>query len=162
MSKVAPFDEDGNMISYPMKRYEWVDGKYVNVHPCMQTVEPFPADMKVVGMEVGRSAKRLVLQDINTGKTYPLFVADIVKLLEGATLSGTWEACKRGQNYGIRRAGNDWASHMRSLLGKQVRVTINREPQLVEVTGTLVSFDEGGEVALRGEDGFVRWSWPNL
>lgn len=57
---------------------------------------------------------------------------------------------------------HDWREHMVSMLGRQVVVTINREPQLVTVTGQLLSFDEGGEVALRSEDGFVRWSWPNL
>lgn len=56
---------------------------------------------------------------------------------------------------------NDWSLHMRSLLGKEVTVTIDYE-QDVTVTGILVMFDEGGEVALRGEDGFIRWSWPNL
>jgi hypothetical protein len=50
---------------------------------------------------------------------------------------------------------------MRALLGKNVRVTINRDPEVV-VTGQLLSFDEGGEVAIRREDGFVGWSWPAL
>lgn len=68
----------------------------------MRRVKPFEADMRVVGMETGRSAKRIILQDSKTGKTYPLFVADIVKLLQDSVLSGTWEACKRGQNYGVR------------------------------------------------------------
>lgn len=57
---------------------------------------------------------------------------------------------------------HDWREHMVSMLGRQVIVTISREPELVTVTGQLLSFDEGGDVALRSEDGFVRWSWPNL
>jgi len=56
---------------------------------------------------------------------------------------------------------SDYTDHMRSLLGKNVRVTINRNPEVV-VSGTLLSFDEGGEVAIRREDGFVGWSWPAL
>lgn len=56
---------------------------------------------------------------------------------------------------------SEWSQHMRSLLGKKVKVTIDHERD-VTVTGTLVMFDEGGEVALRGEDGFISWSWPNL
>lgn len=57
---------------------------------------------------------------------------------------------------------NEWSVHMRSMLGKEVTVIIAREPKLIEVTGTLLMFDEGGEVALRHDDGFVGWSWPNL
>lgn len=110
MSKVAPFDGDGNMVSYPnptWERYTDADGRprTRRVPAELTPVEPFHADMRVIGMETGRSAKRIVLQDSVTGKRYPLFVADIVKLLQDTTLSGTWEACKRGQNYGIRRVG---------------------------------------------------------
>ncbi|SHW94992.1 Uncharacterised protein [Mycobacteroides abscessus subsp. abscessus] len=81
------------MVSYPGY---WRSGG-------MKAVEPFEADMRVIGMETGRSAKRILLQDSKTGKTYPLFVADIVNLLKDTVLSGTWEACKRGQNYGVRK-----------------------------------------------------------
>ncbi len=56
---------------------------------------------------------------------------------------------------------DDWRQRMSSLLGKPVRVLINRNPEVV-ATGVLVSFDEGGEVGLRADDGFIRWSWPNL
>jgi len=27
----------------------------------------------------------------------------VVKLLQGTLLTGTWEACKRGKNYGVRK-----------------------------------------------------------
>jgi 5-methylthioribose kinase len=108
MSKVAPFDEDGNMVSWPqdhLEPYEDSEGRrrYRCIPAELTPVEPFHAEMAVVGMETGRSAKRIVLKDINTGKTYPLFVADIVKLLQGTLLTGTWEACKRGKNYGVRK-----------------------------------------------------------
>ena len=56
---------------------------------------------------------------------------------------------------------SEWTEHMRALLGKRVNVTIDREKPVV-VTGTLLSFNEGGEVAVREEDGFVTWSWPAL
>lgn len=108
MSKDAPFDENGNMLSYPAPSWHYYSdesGRRLSrrVPAQLTDVEPFQADMEVIGMETGRSAKRIVLRDTKTGKTYPLFVADIVKLLKGTTLSGTWEACKRGQNYGVRR-----------------------------------------------------------
>lgn len=51
---------------------------------------------------------------------------------------------------------------MRSLLGKQVTVTIQKEPQVVTVSGTLLSFDEGGGCVVRDELGFAQWCWPNL
>lgn len=161
MSKTAPFDRDGNMVSYPRP------DAYESWRTEMREVTPFISHMRVVGMETGRSAKRLVLESIETGHQYPMFVADMVKLLGNVQLRGTWEACKRGQNYGLRQVKSDseWLDHMRSLLGKEVRVTVDRGPDEetpVTVEGVLVSFDEGGEVALRGEDGFIRWSWPNL
>src|SRR5262245_22339486 len=99
MAKEAPFDKDGNMVSWPGDMTGWenyihADGekRYRAIRAELAPVEPFYAEMRVVGMETGRSAKRLVLEDVNTGKTYPLFVADIVKLLQqnNTVLSGTW------------------------------------------------------------------------
>lgn len=55
---------------------------------------------------------------------------------------------------------NEWVRNMRSMLRKEVVVTLEREP-LVEVRGVLHWFDDLGEVCLNGEDGF-RWAWPNL
>lgn len=57
---------------------------------------------------------------------------------------------------------SEWTTHMRSLLGKQVEVTLQREPERHVVTGRLLWFDEGGEVALQGDDGYIRRGWPNL
>lgn len=56
---------------------------------------------------------------------------------------------------------NEWSEHMRSLLGKRVNVVIDRAKPVV-VTGMLLSFNEGGEVAIREEDGYVTWAWPAL
>lgn len=55
---------------------------------------------------------------------------------------------------------NPWATHMRTMLGKQVKVTIDIDHD-VTITGQLVMFDDGGEVALRSDDGFTNWAWPN-
>lgn len=57
---------------------------------------------------------------------------------------------------------NEWATHMRSLLGKQVEVTLQTEPERHVVTGQLLWFDEGGEVALRDDEGYICRGWPNL
>jgi hypothetical protein len=55
-----------------------------------------------------------------------------------------------------------WSRHMRSLLGRQVAVTLQEEPRAIVLTGQLLSFDEAGEVVLRDETGFLHWGWPNL
>jgi hypothetical protein len=65
---------------------------------------------------------------------------------------------------------NDWSKHMRSMLGKQVKVTIAWEEiddngalhEATSITGQLLMFDEGGEVAIRPEGDFIHWCWPNL
>lgn len=58
---------------------------------------------------------------------------------------------------------NAWVDTMRSLLGKRVKVTLSNEPENgAHLIGTLVSFDEGGEVCVRADDGFLHWGWPNL
>jgi hypothetical protein len=65
------------------------------------------------------------------------------------------------QTYGNPPFSSEWVDHMRALLGKEVAVTIDREKPVI-VRGTLLSFDEGGEVAIRTEYGFVTWAWPAL
>jgi 8-oxo-dGTP diphosphatase len=57
---------------------------------------------------------------------------------------------------------DDWVARMRSLLGKRVQVTRQRQPHTVVITGELMWFNEGGEVVLRNEHGFVGWPWPHL
>lgn len=89
---------------------------------------------------------------IDTGGTYETF--NMTTIASGVV--------REMSKHGAILIRHDWREHMYSMLGRQVVVTINREPELVTVTGQLLSFDEGGEVALRSEDGFVRWSWPNL
>jgi small nuclear ribonucleoprotein (snRNP)-like protein len=53
---------------------------------------------------------------------------------------------------------------MRSLLGKRVEVTLtdsNEKPRVI-VTGTLIAFDEMGEVVIQDDSGDPHWCWPNL
>ena len=68
---------------------------------------------------------------------------------------------KRKEWIGDPPFASEWSEKMRALLGKWVSVTIDREKPVV-VTGTLLSFNEGGEVAIRHDDGFVTWAWPAL
>lgn len=55
-----------------------------------------------------------------------------------------------------------WAQHMRALLGKEVVVTLQREPEQVTAKGVLLWFDDFGEVCLRSDDGATKWAWPNM
>ncbi|QNO01126.1 hypothetical protein [Mycobacterium phage CELFI] len=56
---------------------------------------------------------------------------------------------------------SNWTEHMRSLLGEQVVVVLNREP-LATAVGELLSFEDGGEVVIRDDMGFVHYCWPAL
>ena len=49
----------------------------------------------------------------------------------------------------------------RALLGRDVIITIEREP-LVLTRGRLKSVSEAGEAGLLDDDGFMRWCWPML
>lgn len=93
-----PTDANGNWLNYPYVTSLW------------ETVEhPFYAEFEIDGMRTGRSSKIVVLKDRKTDKTYPMFVADLVKGIQhghftvaGAVISGYWTGSKRGANYGIK------------------------------------------------------------
>ena len=97
-----PVDKDGNWLSYPT--YSQVGWETV--------YQPFFAEFEVDSMRTGRSSKVVVLRDVHTEKTYPMFVADLVKGIqngdfsvesgEGGRLIGYWTGSKRGANYGIK------------------------------------------------------------
>lgn len=102
----VPVDDDGNWLAYPDWRCKtW------------EPVRPFYAQMTIAGMESGRSAKRVILKDAE-GKTYPMFVADLVKGIQNGTfevhtqlegpgiIEAWWTAAKRGANYGIQATNN--------------------------------------------------------
>jgi hypothetical protein len=98
----APFDENGNLLSYPRAWF----GKEVVWNP----IEPFVESLKLVGTERGRSAAHFMWEDTR-GRQYPMFLTDLVNLLirrpitpPGVTHYETWTIKKRGQNYGIALA----------------------------------------------------------
>lgn len=56
-------------------------------------------------------------------------------------------------------------SEVKALLGKEVIVTLVRadgEAPAVVARGTLLSFDDFGEVVVRDEMGACHWCWPML
>lgn len=98
----VPVDNNGNWLSYPDYR-----------HKGWELVHPFYAELEILSMYHGRSAKGLNLRDVNTGKEYPMFIGDLVDALkngtfsveqteEGGRLKGWWTASKRGANYGLK------------------------------------------------------------
>lgn len=52
----------------------------------------------------------------------------------------------------------------RSLLGKQVRVTLSLEKAAVATIteGKLIGFGDGGDFEVLEDDGFVHYCWPML
>lgn len=95
----VPVDKDGNWLSYPD---HWMTHAW-------EEVTPFFAVMSISKLHSGRSAKHLILEDTATGKTYPMFIGDLVKGIKNCTLrvsegnlSAIWTGSKMGTNYGIR------------------------------------------------------------
>lgn len=116
-----PLDRKGNVTSWPeshsvltgeMKTYTAHDGTTYERPEWKQVEAPFIAfppkrmRIRVIDMERGRSAARFTVQDIDTGTTYPLFMVDILKLLESVEFETEWHSAKRGQNYGITPHGD--------------------------------------------------------
>ncbi|GAA0719330.1 hypothetical protein Drose_05655 [Dactylosporangium roseum] len=97
----VPYDADGNLLHYADR---WQDAQW-------RANEPFLAVMALDGMRSGRSAKYVLLND-SSGRSYPMFVADLLDLLrrsntgirDGRTEAETWIVRKRGRNYGVALA----------------------------------------------------------
>ncbi|WP_416565071.1 hypothetical protein [Nocardia testacea] len=90
----------GNMLAYPDRSSE------------MRTNAPFTGALRIVSVERGRSAARFILEDKATGHQYPMFLTDMLAVMQHATvdkgvISGRWIGCKRGQNYGLRLESQD-------------------------------------------------------
>lgn len=98
-----PVDKDGNWISYPgYGHLGW-----------QEIIEPFYAEFVIDGMRTGRSSKVVILKDVKSGFSAPMFVADLVKGIQngeftveqradGGRIIGWWTGSKRGANYGIK------------------------------------------------------------
>lgn len=96
----APYDRRGNLLTF---------AAYGEVHEWRDNV-PFEATMTIQGVQSGRSAKHLVVEDEH-GRTYVMFVSDLIEALRtpagaqnGVFGRRHWMVSKRGQNYGIKIA----------------------------------------------------------
>lgn len=93
---VVPVDKSGNWQSYDGYADRW------------EKVEPFLAELEIVEMYSGRSAKGIILADPVSAVQYPMFIGDLVAyiknggLISNGTICSWWTASKRGQNYGIK------------------------------------------------------------
>lgn len=90
----APFDRDGNMLSYP----EWGSE--------MREVTPFYETITFVGFNRGRSAANATFKR-KDGTDVIVFLHDMeqfVSEMDGGNIDAMWTYCKRGQNYGVKRA----------------------------------------------------------
>lgn len=98
-----PVDEKGNWLDWA----GYTHGRWETIY------QPFYAELVIDGMRTGRSSKKVILKDIKSGRTYPMFVSDLVKGVQdgdftlqpradGGRLIGWWTGSKRGANYGIK------------------------------------------------------------
>lgn len=73
-----------------------------------ESVEPFTVALRYVKAYHHRSSAYVEFADPD-GKTYPVFLTDLADVFDGAFMTSGWlsvatyETCKRGSAYGIRR-----------------------------------------------------------
>jgi hypothetical protein len=106
----VPLDDDGNLLHWarPESKTGWgANYKQTGIN----WVEPFEfqAYLQIDRLETGRTAKYVWWTDLQTGNQYPMFVADVIKLVKagcqaGGKRNGLWRTVKRGQNFGITPA----------------------------------------------------------
>jgi hypothetical protein len=98
----APFYESGSLANYP-NNYSSYPLFGTKMHP----IVPFTAEMKLIDYTKGRSAVNFIFKDLETGRTYPMFLTDFYKiarddiLKNGILSKRQWTIVKRGANYGI-------------------------------------------------------------
>ena len=103
---------------------------------------------------------------------------DISSLRDWARAKGSQGDLRDGWDFGYSTAMSELISYLdriektmekhkeiNSLLGKQVRVVLDNgtsERQQVVAEGKFLGIDEGGEIVLEDDMGFVHYAWPML
>lgn len=92
-----PVNEAGNFMSYANEYWQ---------KPTMVPNIPFEAELEIYSYSRGRSSATFDLRDVVTGKQYPMFLTDMLTVIQsidiiGSRVKGHWVARKRGANYGI-------------------------------------------------------------
>jgi hypothetical protein len=96
LPETAPYDrETGSLRPYAYRPLDLVPNTR------------FPATIRFDAIERGQSAARFIATNVDTDATYPLFMTDVLHILQSATVvggkvTGVWQAGKRGANYGLR------------------------------------------------------------
>lgn len=98
-------------MHYPDDSYALINGESKIVGPTWEPNKSFGATLTLQTSQRGRSAAYFMWLDNTTGKTYPMFMADMLDLILQKTIVkgvvvGLWQVRKRGQNYGIALAQN--------------------------------------------------------
>lgn len=102
----APFDGHGNMITWVRARYRHeAQEEYDEKYQWRDNV-PFEATMELTSFGRGMSSARFHWVD-HEGHRYEMFMKDMEKVLKSTIIdhgvvSGKWQICKRGQNYGLQ------------------------------------------------------------
>ena len=91
----------GSLQHFPTRGVAWIEPEDFE----------FEATLKLGDMHTGRSAKWVHFEDPRTRRKFPMFIAEVLKLVRegvaqpGGIVDGRFRAVKRGQNYGIEYAG---------------------------------------------------------
>lgn len=89
-----PFDEQGDLVTYPNRCAEWRDNY------------EFEDTLEYEGYSRGRSSVTIIFTG-STGVKYEMFVSDFdevirTKGLDGKIVTAKWTFVKKGQNYGLK------------------------------------------------------------
>lgn len=108
-----PVDYQGNLMHYPDTQYVLHEGKSATIQPMWMPNKPFEAKLLLQTLQRGRSAAYFIWVDTSTNKTYPMFMIDMIDVMQRKTVVkgvaiGTWQVRKRGQNYGIALSPSDF------------------------------------------------------
>lgn len=107
----VPFDFRGNLMHYS---YDWQNlDKTLTENPGYgfayewRDNQPFQANLHLNTYQRGRSAAYFVWEETGTAKSFPMFLTDMLDMLQRATITrgiitGWWIVAKRGANYGIK------------------------------------------------------------
>ena len=103
----VPFDERGNLLHWaePDPYDYWPDRGV-----CWKDAFEFEAALRFVDMRSYGHAKYMVVEDVQTGLRYSMFVRDFVDTVDRAiidhgVIAGRWGFRKRGQEFGVEYQG---------------------------------------------------------
>lgn len=99
----VPFDEHGNLQSYPQRMI--INGRVVESF--WRDNYEFDDKLRIANISRGQSSAKFILKSDTDGREYPMFMKDMLELIQTSKISNgiviaKWTFVKRGQNYGIK------------------------------------------------------------